>query len=147
MSLATEKPQLQAWAQTQLMMMMRCKGTNIDTNVKYWWLSLNPSWGLIFCKDVHVCTIWKVFSINTEKEICLSSREYTSVYRWERINMVAKYIVHMHMHSTYITAELKADWLILITWNFDPITFTYICKYEGASRKPASYLSWNCSKA
>ena len=55
-----------------------------------------------------MCTISKVIGINEEKEKCLPNREYLSGHRWERINMVVKCIVHMH-----ITAELKAYWLLV----------------------------------
>ena len=37
-----------------------------------------------------------------ENEICLPDREYLIGYRWERINMDVRCIVHMH-----IAAELK----------------------------------------
>ena len=47
--------------------------------------------------------------MNKEKEMHLSNMEYISGHRLERINMVAKYVVHLH-----ITIELKAYWLLLI---------------------------------
>ena len=34
------------------------------------------SWPLIFCVDIHVCTISKVIDIYKEKEICLPNKEY-----------------------------------------------------------------------
>ena len=37
----------------------------------------------------------------------MSNMEYISGHRWKRINMVTKYIVHMH-----ISAKLKAYWVI-----------------------------------
>ena len=61
------------------------------------------------CIDTHVCIISKVKGIDEEKEICLHNREYISCHRLERINMVIKCIVHMH-----ITAELKAYWLLAV---------------------------------
>ena len=39
------------------------------TNVKYLWLSLNSSWGLLFCIDACVSILSKVISINMEKEM------------------------------------------------------------------------------
>ena len=77
------------------------------TNEKYLWLLLNTSWGLVFCVNAHLCTISKGTDISKEKEKSLSNREYISGHGWERINMVAKYIVHMH-----ITTELKSYWLL-----------------------------------
>ena len=73
------------------------------TNIKYLWLSLKTSFVLVFYIYTHVCTISKVIGINEEKVICLPNMEYKSGQRLERINMIVKCIVHMH-----ITAELKA---------------------------------------
>ena len=50
----------------------------------------------------------KFIGINKGKEIYLPNKEYISGHRCKKINMVAKYIVHME-----ITAELKANWLVL----------------------------------
>ena len=75
------------------------------------WLSLNTSWPLVFCIDTHVCTISKVIGINEEKEISLPNREYISGHIRERINVVVRCIVHMH-----ITAQLKAYWLLFLIW-------------------------------
>ena len=57
-----------------------------------------------------MCTISKVTGINKEKKICLPNKDDISVHSWERINMVAKYIMH-------ITAEFKAYWLLAETLN------------------------------
>ena len=43
--------------------------------VKYLWLLLNTSWGLVFCIDAHVCTISKAIGINKEKEyVCQTGK-------------------------------------------------------------------------
>ena len=52
---------------------------------------------------------FKGIGINQEKEIYLPNKEYISSHRWEGINMVVKYTVHMN-----ITAELKANWLLVV---------------------------------
>ena len=41
-------------------------------------------------------------------EMCPPTKEYINGQKWERLNMVAKCIVHMH-----ITAQLKAYWILV----------------------------------
>ena len=60
------------------------------TNVKYLRLSLNTSWALAFCIDVHVCTSSKVIGKNEEEIICLQKKEYIHGQRCERTTMAAK---------------------------------------------------------
>ena len=79
------------------------------TKVSYVWLSPNTSQSLVFCIDAHGCAISTVIGIYKEKEICLPSKEYISGQRWERINMVVKYIVHIHIY-----AKLRAYWLFVL---------------------------------
>ena len=50
---------------------------------------------------MYIITI--VIGVNKEKEICVPSKEYISGHRGQRINVVAKCIVHID-----ITVELKA---------------------------------------
>ena len=75
--------------------------------------------------DTHMCTTSNVNGINEEKETCLQNMEYTSYHRVERINMLVKCIVHMH-----ITAKLKAYWL-LISFSFsnNPATVCHVSIY------------------
>ena len=35
--------------------------------------------------------------INQEKDVCLSNKEYRSCNKWERISMIVKCMVHMHI--------------------------------------------------
>ena len=51
------------------------------TSVEYFGLTFNTSWPLVFCIDMHVCTISKVVAIKKEKEICLSDKEYKSGHK------------------------------------------------------------------
>ena len=64
---------------------------------------------------------FKCISINHERETCLLNKEYISEHKWEIINMVVRFIVHMH-----ITAELKAYWplaLLLLLHPNNNITY------------------------
>ena len=56
----------------------------------------------------YTCIIFKGIDINKKKK-CLPNKEYISGHRWERIDMVVKWMVHIH-----VTAELKAYWLLVI---------------------------------
>ena len=47
-------------------------------SVKYFWVSLNTSWALVFCTDTHGCTISKAIGMNEEKETSLPNMEYIS---------------------------------------------------------------------
>ena len=61
------------------------------------------------CIDTHVSVMLKFIRINKEKEI--SAKQ--GIHKWHRqesINMIVKYIVHIH-----ISAELKAYWLSCLT--------------------------------
>ena len=69
--------------------------------------------GVSFSYGWNVCTISKVIGINKEKHMWLPNNLYISAYRWERINMVSKYLMHMH-----ITAELKATSFIFKIFTF-----------------------------
>ena len=47
------------------------------TYVKYFWHSLNTSWGLVFCIDTHFCLISVVAGINNKKK-CVCQTTNTS---------------------------------------------------------------------
>ena len=96
------------------------------TVVKYLWLHLNTSWGLVFCTDTYLCTVSKFSDIHQEKKIHLPNREYISGHRWERINMVTKCIVHVH-----ITVEHKVYWpFCLLTACFITPTLIHFGKFS-----------------
>ena len=59
-----------------------------------------------------MCTISKVIGIN-KGEICLPNKEYISGHRWERISMVVKCLVHIH-----ITVHLKPSDFLLVKQMF-----------------------------
>ena len=50
------------------------------TNEKYFRLSLNTSWALVFCICTYVYS-FKGIGINQEKEICLPNKEYISGHK------------------------------------------------------------------
>ena len=74
--------------------MNRCKGTDMPYKCKIF-VSLSTSWGSLFCIDIHVCKISKLIGINNGKSL---NMQYITGHRYEkRKNMVAKYIVHVHI--------------------------------------------------
>ena len=57
---------------------------------------------LVFCIDIHVCTIPKGIGINKGKEICLANKEFLSDHRCEITNTVAKCEISMNCSKNFI---------------------------------------------
>ena len=99
------------------------------SNVKYFWLPFNMSCTLVFCVGLHfVCNFRSDWQKWRKGNVC-QTFEYLSGHRWERINMVVKCMVHIH-----ITAELKVYWTLVFLINvngnsiFWPRSFKFYTK-------------------
>ena len=87
-------------------------------------ITLYISWALVFCIDTHVCTNSNVIGTNKEKEMYLPKKEYISGYRWERINMLAKW--RLHMHITWDKSLLAVFFIPLVMCS---VTLWYFCDF------------------